>query len=29
MTMKPSYTLYGILWDRKPMPNISIPFYKA
>lgn len=27
--MKPSYTLYGILWDRKPMPNISIPFYNG
>lgn len=25
--MKPSYKLYGIIWDRKPVESISILFY--
>ena len=25
--MKPSYKLYGIIWDRKPVQSISILFY--
>ncbi|MDD5974104.1 MAG: hypothetical protein PUC01_10365 [Spirochaetales bacterium] len=27
--MKPSYKLYGIIWDRKPVESISILFYNG
>ena len=27
--MKPSYKLYGIIWDRKPVHSISILFYNG